>query len=218
MTLLRLCALLSLVVPLAACSDGATYPTSPTPAAPAPPTYTLSGTVSEMTSAGPVPIERVQVIDLSTNRTTISNSDGFYSIGQLPATNRSIQLIKDGYVTATRSVTISGDTRLDIELDQVPNYTLSGTVYEMTAAGPVPVEGVTIYCDSCGSPVGHTFVNTNADGFYSLAWAMAGIHPLYVTKPGYAIVDPSGMLRDSFGRIRALVRGDTRFDIEIGRP
>ena len=97
------------------------------------------------------------------------------------------------------------------------SYVLSGVVFEITAAGPVPIEGVEVYCDSCGSPVGHTFVYTDAKGSYSLAWAMNGVHPLFVRRTGYEIFDPTGKLRDQYGRISATVRGDTRFDIELVR-
>jgi hypothetical protein len=94
-------------------------------------------------------------------------------------------------------------------------FTLSGVVFEMTATGQAPIEGVEIYCDSCGSPDGHTSVYTDANGFYSLAWTTDGQHPLFVTKAGYDIFDPTGTLRDGFGRITATVRGDTRFDVQL---
>ena len=38
-----------------------------------------------------------------------------------------------------------------------------------------------------------------------------------LTKAGFQLLDPSGKLIDGFGRIHATVRGDTRFDIELGR-
>jgi hypothetical protein len=60
-------------------------------------------------------------------------------------------------------------------------------------------------------------VYTDADGLYSLAWAMDGVHPLFVTKAGYEIFDPTGKLRDQLGRISATVRGNTRFDIQLVR-
>lgn len=93
-------------------------------------------------------------------------------------------------------------------------YILSGVVFEMTAEGRVPIEGVEVYCDSCGSPVGHTFVSTDPNGSYSLSWAANGVHPLYVTKAGYQMFDPAGVVRDT---IDAAVHGDTQFDIELVR-
>ena len=108
---------------------------------------------------------------------------------------------------------MSGDTLLDIRLDRIVSYTLSGLVYELTEAGQVPIEGVEVYCDSCGSPDGHTFVYTDATGFYSLSWTTNGVHPLFVTKAGYAVA----VTRDAYGRISATVNCDTRFDIQLTR-
>jgi hypothetical protein len=121
----------------------------------------------------------------------------------------------DGYETDRRTVTVSGDVLLDISIVARVSYTLSGIVFELTPTGQEPIAGVEVYCDSCGSPTGHTFVYTDAAGFYSLAWTFAGTHPLFVTKAGYEIADPT--LRDGLGRITPTVRGDTRFDIQLAR-
>jgi hypothetical protein len=95
------------------------------------------------------------------------------------------------------------------------SYTLSGVVFEASATGRAPIEGVEVYCDSCGSPDGHTFVYTDANGFYRLEWAANGVHPLFVTKESYR--HPNGAPLDDHGRIRATVNGDTRFDVELVR-
>jgi hypothetical protein len=79
-------------------------------------------------------------------------------------------------------------------------YVLSGVVFEIAAVGRVPLEGVELYCDSCGSPEGHTYVYTNADGFYRLEWTTNGVHPPLVNIAGYEIFDPNGT-RDAMGRI-----------------
>lgn len=96
-------------------------------------------------------------------------------------------------------------------------YTLSGVVSELTAAGKVPAEGVQLYCDSCGSPVGHTFTSSDADGFYSFSWAQNGVHPLFVWKDGYDVIDPTDRLADGTAVKSATVDGNTRFDIQIVR-
>jgi len=96
-----------------------------------------------------------------------------------------------------------------------PTYTLSGVVTELRSAGAVPAEGVRLYCDSCGSPDGHTFTSTDANGFYSFSWARNGLHPLLVWKDGYVVLDPSRTLPDGTAVRNATVAGDTRFDIEI---
>ena len=98
-----------------------------------------------------------------------------------------------------------------------PTYTLSGVVTEMSADGPKPVADVEVYCDSCGSPVGHTFAHTDAQGFYSFSWAANGVHPLLVRKAGYGVIDPTTTYPDGTGVRIATVNGDTRFDILIIR-
>ena len=96
----------------------------------------------------------------------------------------------------------------------VLTYTLSGVVFEMTAMGRTPIQGVSVYCDSCGDPLGHTFADTDANGFYSFSWAANGQTPLIVRKEGYRLAGdlPAGPVN---GWIVAAVNGDTRFDIEL---
>jgi hypothetical protein len=122
---------------------------------------------------------------------------------------------KVGYITLREVVAMNRDTQLDIRLETFVAYILSGTVFEITETGRMPIDDVELYCDSCGSPDGHSYVHTDANGFYSLAWTMNGVHPLFVRKPGYEIFDPDHTLRDAFGRIDATVNGDTRFDIRL---
>lgn len=102
-------------------------------------------------------------------------------------------------------------------LPSTVTYSLSGVVFEITETGRIPIEGVELYCDSCGSPDGHTLVTTDADGTYRLDWTANGVHPLFVTKAGYEIFDPAGTLRDALGRINVTVRGDTVFDVQLVR-
>ena len=96
-------------------------------------------------------------------------------------------------------------------------YTLSGVVFESTAAGRVAVEGVHVYCDACGSPVGHTSVFTTGDGSYSFGWAYNSTLPLLVQKDGYTVVGATEVLSNGMSRRLVTVSGDTRFDIELVR-
>jgi len=176
--------------------------------------YTLSGAVSETTADGSLPIDGAKVVEPSSGRTVMTDASGFYSIPGLSTATRSILVSKGGYLSETKLVSMSSDTKLDVELKRVEGYSLYGVVFEITDAGEVPIEGVELYCDSCGSPNGHTFVNTDANGFYSLAYSQNGSHPLFVTKAGYRIVD---QVLDQYGRITATVRGDTRFNIPLAR-
>ena len=101
-------------------------------------------------------------------------------------------------------------------------YTLSGVVFEVTSAGNTPVEGVTVYCDPCGPPEGHSFRSTGADGVYSFDGAGGvgvGSTMLFLSKRGYVlpnqpdISSPNG--DGSMGGVTVRVTGDTRYDIEI---
>ena len=217
MTTKPLLALLSLAILLPGC-DGTSTPATPTGPTAAPiSSYILSGTISEITAAGPAPIEGAHVADTRNRSFVVTDDNGRYSIPVMPAMTIFVSVTRWGYATETKEIAMSGNTQLDIRLVRMASHILSGVVFEITAAGRVPIEGVDVYCDSCGSPDGHTSVHTDKNGSYSLAWAMNGVHPLFVTKAGYEIRDPTGALRDKEGRIVATVDGDTRFDIELVR-
>lgn len=210
--------LLSLAIVSSACDGGSPVPTGPTQTPTPGVTYDLSGAVLETAAIGSAPIERARVVDVGSGRSAMTDTQGLFSIPGLPTKTRSISVTRGGYVTQFTTVTMDGDVQLELRLERVVTYTLSGVVFEITPAGQVPIEGVEVYCDSCGSPDGHTFVYTDANGFYSLSWTLNGVHPLFVRKVGYEIFDPTGKLRDALGRIGATVRGDTRFDIQLARP
>ena len=73
-----------------------------------------------------------------------------------------------------------------------------------------------MYCDLCGGPLGHTLVNTDTKGFYSLPGTANGYVPLIVQKDGYGLAGglTSGPM---VGWITATVNGDTTFDLELVR-
>jgi hypothetical protein len=166
-----------------------------------------------VTAAGSVPVEGARVEERRFGQAVMTDASGRYSIAGLNAMSRAVSITKEGYATSTTTVTLSGDTQLDIRLERIATYTLSGLVFEITEAGQVPIEGVEVYCDSCGSPVGHTSVYTDASGFYSLEWAINGVHPLFVRKAGYG--HSAGASVDQYGRVLATVSGNTRFDVQL---
>jgi hypothetical protein len=106
---------------------------------------------------------------------------------------------------------------------------LSGVVFDVTASGRSPIEGVTVYCDACG-PFGHTWATTDRDGQYGFGgevasgggiWLSNALTPINVSKEGYS--DPDGLphltmtVRNTAGWRELRVAGDTRFDIELVR-
>lgn len=171
------------------------------------PGYTLSGLVFVATPTGRVPLDGVRIDEANSSRRTFTGKDGVYSISGLSAASDSVSVSRWDVVTYTKTLTISGDTRLDIEL---PTYILSGVVFERTPTGTAPIEGVEVYCDGCGSPYGHTFAYTGADGFYSFSYTYSGTNPLLIRKAGYGPVQGS---QSGY----PMVNGDTRFDIELAR-
>jgi hypothetical protein len=98
------------------------------------------------------------------------------------------------------------------------NSTLSGVVFEIVAGGNVGVEGVEVYCDSCG-PVGHSHRFTDGTGAYDFGEVAIGNPLLVLSKPGYTLARPVELYPGTgwMGAIRAPVRGQTEFNIEIVR-
>lgn len=207
----------SLVVSGWAC-EGRT-PTTPTPpATPTRPPGTLSGLVFAVTPSGLTPVEGARVrLEIGSFRLdALTNENGYYSMNGLYEGSSSITTSRQGYETDTRKTTITGDVRLDIGVVPRLLHTLSGIVYEVTPTGHIPIEGVDVYCDSCGE-FGHTSVFTDAKGAYSFPEVFNGSNPLIVRKEGYR--DPPGTPLGpvSQGWRQVTVNGDTRFDIELVR-
>ena len=191
-----------------ACDKGT--PTQPTVK------YTLSGLVSAMTPTGPEPVEGVLVEESNSSQYSTTDQNGFYSIPVLPARTTRVSARKTGYVTDTKTLTITGDTQLDIRVVRFVPYRLSGAVFEITPTGRTPIEGFLLYCDGCGE-VGHTSTTTDAEGFYSFPWVYPGIQEIQLLgKQGYRYANAAPLPAGHFGP-RVAVTGDTRFDIEVVR-
>jgi hypothetical protein len=81
--------------------------------------YSLSGVVSELTPTGLVPIEGARVTG-SFDYPVTTDKNGLFSIpGGLYESDDyiyGIYVIKEGYQTYTRYLTLSEDTRLDVQL------------------------------------------------------------------------------------------------------
>jgi hypothetical protein len=106
---------------------------------------------------------------------------------------------------------------------------LSGVIYESTPAGRVPIPGVRVYCELCGTET-HTFVTADANGVYVFpadlasgggVWLSGEPIPVFVENRGFR--DPTGLppfprvCPPGFSCREVLVNGDTRFDIELVR-
>lgn len=216
------CLSLAIAIAVTGCSHNPTSPTIPpsqtADAQASQPTYTLSGIVFAETATGPAPIEGARVIVNGSGPQSTTGKDGRYSISGLSAVSNVITVSGWGIAVATKTVVITGDTTFDIQVLALPSYTLSGMVFERTSTETEPIEGVELYCDACGSPFGHTFVYTDANGFYSFSYAYDGINALLIRKDGYTdpVGQPQGPVQGRPWR-QPVVNGDTHFDIELVR-
>lgn len=101
--------------------------------------------------------------------------------------------------------------------------TLSGVVFEVTPAGPMPIEGAWVYCELCGEET-HSWSRTDATGAYRFTgvWGLGGVPTsVGIEKDGF--VDPVGLPRTTPpnpsgpGWREVRINGDTRFDLELVR-
>ena len=105
---------------------------------------------------------------------------------------------------------------------------LSGVVYELTPTGRTPIARAVVYCELCGE-VTHTFATADDHGFYHFSgdlakgggvWVVPGVPtPIAVGYYNKDYEDPPGLPAVSHGPgwREVLIKGDTRFDIELVR-
>jgi len=203
--------LAGIILSLAACDERPRSPLAPPVPPAAAATYTLSGVVTEETSTGSIPVEGALVTVSTSTQRALTDGGGGFRIEGLRAATATMSVTRSGYASSSSAIQIGGDTQVDVHISRLPAFTLSGIVYETTPAGRVSVPEVEVYCDSCGSPDGHTFATTDSDGAYRFEWSMNGATPLYVRKAGYRLAAGTG------AQVIATVNGDTRFDIELVR-
>ena len=91
---------------------------SPTAPAIVAPTYIVSGVVFERTANGINPVEGIWVATAS-HGGRATDKNGFYSIPGLPRGDITLTASGSSYYVATVTVTISGDTKQDIEIRDV---------------------------------------------------------------------------------------------------
>ena len=123
----RFLVFVSIAAMMTACSGKSTTltPTAPAPIpdggfvpAPSPGTFTLAGAVIEMTDEGPVPVAGARVEIADTNQAVDTDTDGFFSLGDLSAGYASISVTKDGYRVWSSGMDLDGDAHMDITLER----------------------------------------------------------------------------------------------------
>ena len=114
---------IALALVTAACGDSVTRP-SPNPVitpAPAPaPTYSVSGTISEATESGSVPLEGAWVVNWATEASAITDGNGAYTLSGQRAGAAQFMVSKEGYENQMFEMMIEGDLHLDAVLVRAP--------------------------------------------------------------------------------------------------
>ena len=110
----------SLMLATAACGDSKSSIVGPTPVfapAPAPAaTFSVSGTISEATESGAVPIEGATVLSADTETWVVSDAAGYYRISGLRAGMTRFVVSKEGYEDRVVEMMVEGDAQLDAQL------------------------------------------------------------------------------------------------------
>jgi hypothetical protein len=206
---------LFLLLLVSACDRGPIrYPSAsptPLPAGEQPPLhgFTISGVVSEMTEGGARPVPRAAVsawVQLDRagyhfGHPTADNEGRYRFAGMPPGAFIVLYAYKDGFrQPCAAALTISADTVRDIEVVSesalaaanplaamtAPSPRVSGVVFETTAQGRQPVEGVDIYLEWLPDLVTATS-RTDRHGRYLLCGLPPGGGAVAAVKPGYAI-------------------------------
>jgi len=193
--------------------------------------FTVSGVIVAQAPAGVTPLEGVGVF-INGHR-GVTNEEGLYSITGVEAMafGNSIIATKAGYGTETKSLTISGDTRVDdIQLVRTAVSSLSGVVSEVTSGGRVPIEGVRVEiysmpcderaagCVGFGFPIGILqSALTDKKGVYHLS----GLYPgknnvIWLAKQGFDDPFPPRPEASEGGQF-VTIDGATPFDVQLVR-
>ena len=190
---------------------GGSSPGAPT-ALPAPtrPTSTLSGLVFAIAPTGLAPVAGARVrLEIGTFRVdATTDQSGRYTMTGLYEGSSTITTSRDGYDPDTRKVAISGDVRLDIGVVPRVAHTVSGSVFEMTSSGRVPVEGVYV-TGSWDYPV-----TTDGNGSFSLSVCGASPCSFYNGDRLNVFVSKDGYQPD---RKDVTIDGDVRLDFQLVR-
>jgi hypothetical protein len=141
----------------------------------------MEGTVTD----GTEPLEGVKVSLVGTMAKTFTDADGYYSFPYLIVDTYDVEFSLFGYYTYTEEgVEILEDevTTLDVELEAIPTYTVTGTV---VGNDGLDVVGALVIFEGYDDYM----VETDADGEFTIANVFAGTYALTVTAPGYDLYE-----------------------------
>ena len=234
-----LCALMTFALMLPACDEDGRRPgSSPTaPIAPPLQTHTLAGRVVEGTAQGARPIAGARILinifpppgifpRPSSSRSSVSDSEGRYVVGDLPHRHAVVLTAGSPYVRGrlqpcAAPATMDADAVLDVELVSSATAprtihgspTISGVVHEFSAEGRRPISGASVgYEAVCWTgEFPHAWTETDSSGRYELC-----------RLPSADIADSGCIVAFAAGRSAASrlldVRGDMVIDIDLSPP
>lgn len=146
-------------------------------------------TVSGQVKVGDKPIPGVSITlnNPFVRRTTVTNSEGFYSIQSLPQGEYTMSLSSDLYKFDEQSFKLSGDQKQDVT-GSVQTYTLSGEVKDRdNTSTPIPDATVTL----AAKGMENLETKTDADGKFIFANLDANRkYTLTITKTGFEPLTP----------------------------
>ena len=183
--------------------------------------HKLSGTVLQQTMDGMMPAVGIPV-EIAGRSKAITDSRGRYSLYGLQNGPIRVRIDFSIFEPIERDIQITSDTVADFQLVARPLMTLSGRITEMTAGGSIPVSGVLVEVINCSRPNGTYQLKdavTDADGVYRIDGLCEGPAIVYANKSGYTITSANVPHCNGDGaECRwVTIKGDTRFDVEVGR-
>lgn len=145
--------------------------------------WTLSGTVRDARTNASLSGVTVLVTDgPNANRQTTTDGSGNYSLANLAQSGFSVRFSRSGYESTGRGVTLTQDTRLDINLQPaVQTWSLSGHVRD--AQTGAPLDDVTILVTD--GPNANRSTTTDDAGNYSLGSLQPGTFTARFSRSGY---------------------------------
>ena len=111
---------------VAAC--GSNNSTSPTPT-PTPQRYTLTGTITDKSTAAPLSAATIAVTDgPNAGRSATTDSGGRYTFADLQSSRFTIRVTRDGYAETTDNVMLNANIMVNVALDRLLSGSWRGTV------------------------------------------------------------------------------------------
>ena len=182
----------------------------------------IAGRVTDATTNQPIGRVEVAVLDgPNAGRQTLTDDAGNYSLTSLTMGSFTVRFVKDGYVTQTRGLTLTADTRIELAL--TPSTNVSGFY------GTYSI-GISITSQSCGEfpvtmdPTGTLVLSGRPDGTgFTATITERGVSRTYGggtmgtngrfggsfsgLVPGYAATDRLTPRHDAEGSISGQVSG-----------